>query len=118
MKRFLRLIAPSTKLTMLAHFVNETALLDDAIIGTVPSLRAAAVVALAMTMERGPGQWTPEMRDNTGYELVGLQPVIVKLLAAVRKFNASRFLGIHKKYSVVPLCSVSELDYPESLELE
>jgi hypothetical protein len=118
MKRFLRIVSPSTKLTMLAHFINEIALLDDAMIGVVPSLRAAGVIALALALDRGRGQWTPELRENTGYGLEELRPITTKLLAAVHKFNTSRLVAIHKKYAIAPLCSVSELDYPESVELD
>jgi hypothetical protein len=118
MKRFLRLVSPTTKLTMIAHFVNETALLDNELIGVIPSLRAAAVVALSLTLDRGPKQWNDEMKDNTGYSIEDLEPIVLKLLTAIRKFNGSRLLAIHKKYAVAPLCSVSELEYPESLQLE
>jgi hypothetical protein len=118
MKRFLRLVSPTTRLTMIAHFVNENALLDEAIIGMIPSLRGAAVVAIALTLDRGPGQWTQNMIDNTGYTVQDLGPAITLLLNSVRKFNLSRMQAIHKKYAVAPLCSVSEFEYPDSLPLE
>jgi hypothetical protein len=69
-------------------------------------------------MDRGSKQWTEEMQENTGYSAEELQPIALKQLPAARKFNGSRFLAIHKKSSVAPLCSVSELDSPESLQLE
>jgi hypothetical protein len=118
LKRFLRLISASTKRVMIAHFINETALLDEAFIGMVPSLRAAAVIATVLALDRGPGQWTQSLVDNTGYTVHDLQPTIPLLLNAVRKFNRSRLQAIHKKYAIAPLCSVSELEYPESVNLE
>jgi hypothetical protein len=117
MKRFLRLLPASTRLAMIAHFVNETALLDERLIGIVPSLRAAAVVALAVALDKGTTEWGDNMRENTGYSAMEVQPVISLLLASVRRFNASRFKAIHKKYAAEALCSVSELDFPETIQL-
>ena len=118
LKRFVRFTEPCSKLTMLAYFINEMSLLDENFIGMVPSLRAAAVVALAQHLVQGPGKWTQTMVDNTGYELADLQETAKMLLAAVGRFNHSRYGGITHKYSVKALKNVSAYDFPPLVNLE
>jgi hypothetical protein len=118
MKRFLRLMEPDTTVTMLAHYVNETALLDESVIGLRPSLRAAAAVAVALTMCNGPNQWTDNIKTSTGYSQAELQPMADLLLASVHQFGSSNYQAIRMKYGLIELAAVSEMHFPDSIQLE
>jgi transcription initiation factor TFIIIB Brf1 subunit/transcription initiation factor TFIIB len=114
LKRFLQMIDTFTKLTMIAHYINETALLDNSMIGVRPSIQAAAAVAVALTICKGESK----VITNTGYSTVQLQPMANKLLASVQQFGNSQFKAIRRKYSRRALAAVSELVFPESINLE
>jgi hypothetical protein len=117
LERILRLTASSTEFAMLAHFVNETALLDEAAIGLLPSLRAAAATALAMTLGRAENRWGDLMETATGYSAAVLQPVSDILLGSIHKFRATKCQAIQRKYSLTALGAVSGFDFPENLIL-
>jgi hypothetical protein len=116
-KRFLRLANPDARLSMLAHYINETALLDSEFIGLVPSFMAAAVVCLTLALERGPGQWTTYMESNTGYKLEQITDVTQKLLLAVGASATGRFQAIRKKYASPATLRVSAVQFPETIRL-
>jgi hypothetical protein len=118
LERFLRLTNSVTKLAMIAHFVNETALLDEAAIGILPSLRAAAAVALAMSLSGDRSRWADLMEGATGYVAADLQPVSDILLGCIRKFDGTECQAIHHKYSRAALGAVRELAFSESVRLE
>jgi hypothetical protein len=118
MKRFLRLVEQSTKFSMLAHFLNEIALLDEEFIGMRPSQKAAGVIYLTNALLNKPGKWTPALARDTGYTEIELEPVVQQLLDAVHKFQKSKYQAISKKYSVKSLAAVSEMEFPESLHLD
>jgi hypothetical protein len=118
LKRFLRLIDTTTKITMLAHFINEISLLDEASIEMCPSQRAAAVLCLAMTLELGAGQWTADLVRDTGYTVAELEPTVKALLGFVRRFQRSKYQAITKKYSPRPLACVSDVDFPAEIQLQ
>lgn len=115
MKRFLRLTNGDTYLTMLAHFINENALLSDKLIGVLPSKRAAAVVYLALVLTEGESAWSKTMSRNTGYSRSELREIANSLLEAIHTYNESRHQAIHRKYAAEALCSVSEMDFPSEL---
>jgi hypothetical protein len=117
MKRFLRLVAPTTRITMLAHFVNELGILDERLIGMPPSLRGAAAVALALTVDRGDAHWTDQMRADTGYSVDEVQVAVETLLAIVHKFISSKFQASREKYSFESLGSVSQIEFPADMYL-
>jgi hypothetical protein len=102
---------------MLAHFVNELGILDEGLIEMRPSLRGAAAVALALAIDRGHGQWTDEMRANTGYSVGEVQVAVERLLAVVQKFIGSRFQASRTKYSVEAFGSVGQIDFPQIVSL-
>lgn len=112
MKRFLRLTDANTELTMLAHFINENALLSDALIGVIPSQRAAAVIYLALALTEGERSWTQTMCDNTGYSRSQLKGIANTMLEAIHTYNESKYQAVHKKYAAESLCSVSEMEFP------
>jgi hypothetical protein len=118
LKRFLRLVDPDVRLSMLAHFICETALLDAELIGMVPSRLAAAVVCLSVSLERGPGQWTPYLETNTGYKLQHIVELVQKLLLSVVTSATGRFQAIRKKYAGQSMCRVSAGPFPEALKLK
>lgn len=118
MKRFLRITESSSRLMMLAHFLNEISLLDERLIGMVPSQQAAAVVCLALFLIDGAGMWTEEMVSNTRYELSALQEPCSQLLTTVHSFIGTQFKAIERKYAVPALCSVSRMHFPDSVQLE
>jgi hypothetical protein len=117
LKRFLRLVNPDVRLSMLAHFISEAALLDAEFIGMVPSRLAAAVVCLTISLERGPGQWTGYLERNTGYILDQIEEIVQKLLQSVVSSAAGRFQAIRKKYAGQSMCRVSAGPFPETLQL-
>jgi hypothetical protein len=118
LKRFLRFPAPSTRLTMLAHFINESAILDLNLIGACPSLRAAAVIALAQAIDRGIYEWKEEMVSLTSYTVKEIQPFVNQLLATVRRFARSKYDAIRRKYAVESLACVSLIEFPDSVQLK
>jgi hypothetical protein len=117
LKRFLRLVEPDVRLSMLAHFISETALLDAEFVGMVPSRLAAAIVCLSIALERGPGQWTAYLESNTGYKLEHIVELVQKLLQSVITSAAGRFQAIRKKYAGQSMCRVSAGPFPEALQL-
>ena len=117
LKRFLRIIRTDLTLSMLSYFILESALLDVAFIGETPSRIAAAAVCLAMTIQNGPGQWTPFMEINTGFSLDEITPTVEKILHSVNSCKVSRFPTIRKKYSTATMGSVSKIVFPESIKL-
>ena len=118
MKRFLRLCNPTSEISMMSHYLNEILLLDESFIGMCPSKRAAAVVCLALTLERGSKQWTSYLEANTGYSVYDLQPIVGKILTAANKIKSSKLNALEKKYSHSSLCSVSMKTLPLSLSIE
>ncbi|OHT08618.1 Cyclin, N-terminal domain containing protein [Tritrichomonas foetus] len=117
LKRFLRIVRTDLVLSMLSYFILESSLLDVGFIGVPPSLLAASSICLAMTIQNGPGQWTPFLEANTGYRLEDLAPTIDQLLASVNNCKVSRFPTIRKKYSSVTMGSVSKIAFPENIKL-
>ena len=118
LKRFLRLCDPDAKLMMLAHFICETSIIDAEFIGMLPSKLSAAIVLLALTLLRGPGQWTKYMQDNTGYTIADLSPVVQTLLQSVNTASTGRFQAIRKKYATTPMYKVSAIPFPETIDLQ
>jgi hypothetical protein len=118
LKRFLRLVDPDVRLSMLAHFISETALLDADFIGIIPSKLAAAVVCLSVSLERGAGQWTSYLEINTGHKLENIKELVQKLLQSVVTSAAGRFQAIRKKYAGQSMCRVSAGPFPETLQLK
>jgi hypothetical protein len=117
LKRFLRLVNTDVRLSMLAHFICETALLDSDFIGVVPSRIAASVICLAISLERGPGQWNAFLESNTGYKLEHIAELVQKLLQSVAASSTGRFQAIRKKYAGQSMCKVSAGPFPESIPL-
>jgi hypothetical protein len=118
LKRFLRIVNTDMRLSMLSHFLCETALLDAELIGVLPSRMAAAVVCLALTLERGAGQWTAYMVTNTGYRIDQIEELVRKLLQAVAAASAGRFHAIRKKYATQSMCLVSAGPFPGTILLQ
>ncbi|KAH0795019.1 Cyclin, N-terminal domain containing protein [Histomonas meleagridis] len=118
MKRYLRLCDPSNEISMMAHYLNETLLLDESFIGMCPSKRAASVVCLSLTLERGNNQWNQYLVTNTGYKTTDLQPIVNKILTSVKKIKSSKLNTLEKKYAHSRLCSVSLKSLPISLSVE
>jgi hypothetical protein len=117
LKRFLRLVNTDVRLSMLAHFICETALLDTEFIGETPSRMAASVVCLAVTLERGAGQWSGYLEANTGYKLEQIAELVQKLLQSVAASSTGRCQAIRKKYAGQSMCKVSAGPFPESILL-
>ena len=115
LKRFVRFAVPSADMTMLAYFVNETALLDERMRDVTPSLRAAAAVCLAVRLIQY--QWTPVMTEVTGYDAGALQGTVDQLLSAVHRFNSSKFDAVRVKYRAKAMRGASDFDFPESISL-
>jgi hypothetical protein len=118
LKRFLRLVEPDVRLSMLAHFISETALLEAEFIGMVPSRLAAAIVCLSITLERGPGQWNSYLETNTGYKLQSIVELVQKLLQSVVTSATGKFQAIRKKYAGQSMCKVSAGPFPEAIPLK
>jgi hypothetical protein len=118
LKRFLRLVNTDVRLSMLAYFVCETALLDAGFIGMTPSHVAAAAVCLAVTLERGAGQWTAFLEGNTGYKLEQIAELVQKLLQLVITSSAGQFCSIGKKYGTQSMCRVSARPFPDTIKLQ
>ncbi|KAH0793272.1 cyclin-A1 [Histomonas meleagridis] len=117
LKRYLRLISPESKTSMLAYFISETALLYPDFIGEVPSKLAAASVCLAMVITEGQSQWDRYLEINTGYKLSDISQLAQKLAQAVVTSTTSRFQAIRKKYANQQMESVSLIQIPESLRI-
>ena len=118
LKRFLRIVEPDGKLLMLAHFLCETSIIDAEFIGMLPSKIAAAIILLALTLLRGPGQWNKFMEDNTGYKVSDLDSTVQKLLASVNTASTGRYQAIRKKYATSPMYKVSAMSFPETIDLK
>jgi hypothetical protein len=117
LKRFLRLADPDLKLSMMGHFICESALLDSQFIGMIPSKLAAAVVCLAVTLERGANHWTEYLEDNTGYRMVDIDQIVLNLLTSVKESVVGKFQAIKRKYGNQNTCAVSAGVFPESISL-
>jgi cyclin B len=115
MKRFLRIPEPSSRLSMLAHFLNEVAIMDDLFIGTRPSLLAASVVSLALQLEKGSGKWQSDIESNTGYTIKELEPLANQLLESIQRLNKTNYKAVLRKYGTDELCSVSKIQFPEKI---
>jgi hypothetical protein len=117
LKRFLRLVNTDVRLSMLAHFICETTLLDSEFIGAAPSRMAASVICLAISLERGAGQWTAYIEKNTGYKLEQIAELVQRLLQSVAASSTGRFQAIRKKYAGQSMCKVSAGPFPESIQM-
>lgn len=118
LKRFLRLTeSDNLKLSMLAHFLCDTSILDVEFIGMMPSKLAAAIVCLSVTLLRGAGQWTQYMVTNTGYSVTELEPIVQKLLQSVTTASTGRFQAIRRKYASKSMARVSGISFPEKIQL-
>ena len=112
LKRFLRVAGTNLPTTMLAHFINEVLLLDSDMIGVCPSLRAAAVVFLSLSLRNGAGQWTKDLQANTGYSADALRPMVLKILSSIHNVQSFNLTAIYKKYSVDAVCRISATIFP------
>jgi cyclin B len=115
MKRFLRIPEPNSRLSMMAHFMNEVALMDEVFLGTRPSLLAAAVVSLALYLEKGSGTWIRDIELSSEYEIKDLEPLANKILSAIRSMLETGHRAVLKKYSAEELYAVSRTEFPESI---
>ena len=118
LKRFLRLYPnPTLEISMLAHYINESMLLEEKLIGVPPSTRAAAVICLTLGIERGPKAWNSFLADNTGYTVTDLQPLVNTILTSLKQIK-SKFSASVKKYDHDYFESVSRIELPESMIFE
>jgi hypothetical protein len=118
LKRFLRLVNPDDKLSMLAYFILEASLMDQEFVGILPSKVAAGATCLAVTLERGCGSWGPREEANSGYSVSELIPVVQKLLQSVTTLTTGRFHAIRKKYATPSMYKVSGMSYPETIRIK
>jgi hypothetical protein len=118
LKRFLRLVNPDDKLSMLAYFILEASLMDQDFVGVLPSKVAAGATCLAVTLERGPGNWGPREEVNTGYLAADLIGIVQKLLQTIATLATGRFHAIRKKYATPSMFKVSAMSYPESIKIK
>lgn len=116
-KRYLAYANADTKLCMMAHFINESLLLDSNFIASKPSERAAACVCLAMTLINGRGAWDEYMQVNTGYSAQSLSPLIQSILQSVNASCQSKFKAVYKKYSSDVMMNVSLTEFPDTIQL-
>lgn len=117
LKRFLILLQPDFHLSMLAHYILETTIIDHSFIGDTQSKIAAAACCLAVTLYRGKGQWNKQIEAQTGYSLSDLSDMIQKLLNCVNKSATSKFNAIQEKYSRNEMDSISSTMFPKSIDL-
>jgi hypothetical protein len=118
LKRFLRLANADVELMMLAHFLAEVALLETELIGTLPSILAAAALCLALALLRGPKTWDATLVNNTGYATEQLSDIVQKLLSAVSGLGTGKFQALRKKYASEHTAKVSLRAWPATIVLE
>lgn len=118
LKRYLRFMDNTTYFLMLAHFINESLLLDDSIIGVKPSLRAAAVIYLCLSLDDRIDEWDSDKIRDTGYTAAELVPVVKQILIIMNKLQISKYKTIRKKYSTDYLCRVGLTVFPLDLKIE
>ena len=116
MKRYLKSLHPDFHLSMLAHYILETTIIDQTFIGDTPSKVAAAASCLAVTLYRGGGQCDKLIEGDTGYSVQDLEEMIQKLLNCVNASATGKFQAIRRKYSGEEMDDISSFEFPKEVK--
>lgn len=105
-----------TRFIFLTSYINEITLIDNRMIGIMPSLKAAAVIAIAQSITFNNNGWTTVIENISGYSFDDVKPIIEKILQAIQYAQSHNLKALLKKYSQPEMCCVSNNSFPESFE--
>ena len=118
LRRFLKIAECNSKETILSHFINESILLDFNLIGEKPSLIAASVLCISLTLLNGTGTWNKEIESQIEYSTNELKVTINHILNFLNNNNLnSKNQAIKKKYSSDLMYNISNINFPNHLKL-
>lgn len=119
LKKYLALVKnPTIEITMFAHYINETMLLESRLTSVSPSKRATAVVCIALEIIRGKGSCLEFLRMNKEYKKKEIQPLIDIIVESMRTIKSQeKYKSSKRKFNKDYFKYVSRIEIPESIKI-